>query len=367
MMGTLAAAAALLPLGITAINLLTWRPVRAMAPVPRASALVPARDEAQNISACVEALLAEPFSEVIVLDDGSTDATPDLLAAIAAREPRLRVIHGRPLAPGWVGKPHACDQLAAAATGDVLVFVDADVTFCPGGLARLAARLAGGKGAGVVSALPAQRTGSAFEALIIAQLHLVYGSWLPLALVRLLSSPRVLAANGQILAFSREAYARSGGFAGVRAEVVDDMALCRNAKRAGVTVDFVDGANIGSCRMYRTDRAAWEGFSKNLYEGIGGNLPALALVVALHVACFWAAWVVAPLAPVAWLGVAANLAQRLLLARRFGHPMWTVLAHPVGVGLLIAVTINSWRWAQAGRIRWRGRAYAARDAREVLS
>ena len=342
MIGELAAAAALVPLGITGINLLTWRPVAATAPAGRVSALVPARDEAANIVACITSLLA----------------------GIAAREPRLRVISGLPLPPGWVGKPHACAQLAATATGDVLVFVDADVTFRPGGLGRVAAAL---RCAGVVSALPEQRTGSTFEALVIAQLHLVYGSWLPLALVRRVSDPRVLAANGQVLAFTHEAYQRSGGFSGVRADVVDDVALCRNAKRAGVTVDFVDGSPIASCRMYRSDRAAWAGFSKNLYEGIGGTPLALLGVIALHVACFWLAWVVAPWAPWALVGVAANLAQRALLARRFGNPAWTVLAHPLGVGLLLAIAVNSWRWTRAGRIHWSGRSYPARDAREVGS
>lgn len=357
----LLAAPPLVPLVLTLINLVTWRPATARASPPRASALVPARNEADGIAACVEALLREPFAEVLVCDDRSTDATPSILAAIAARDPRLRVLSGSPLPPGHVGKAHACHQLAAVATGDLFVFVDADTVLQPGALERIAAATAD---ADVVSLLPFQRTGSAGEALVLPLLHLTYLSWLPLRLVRSVADPRVLAANGQLLAVRREAYARSGGYAAVAAEVVDDMALCRAAKRAGLRVAFVDGACIAVCRMYRSGREAWEGFSKNLYEGIGASLPALLGTLCLYGLCFLLPWLALPFAPLpAAVGVAANLAQRALLARRFRHAPWVVAAHPLGIVTLLALAVNSWRWSRRGTIRWRGRTYAARGQR----
>jgi chlorobactene glucosyltransferase len=358
MIGALALPA-LVPLAISAVNLLTWPRARRRAPIPRVSALVPARNEEGTIRACVTALLAEPFHEVIVLDDHSTDRTPEILASI--QDPRLRVLSGRPLPAGWVGKPNACAQLGAAATGEVLVFVDADVRFSPGGLERLAATLVGRQ---VVSALPEQRTGSAIEALIIAQLHLTYASWLPLRLIALIPDPRILAANGQVLAVRADAYRRIGGFEAVHAEVVDDMAFCAAAKRVGCVVDFVDGAEISTCRMYTSDQAAIDGFTKNLYEGIGGTPLALIGVMGLHLLCFGLPWLLclwAPLSPWAWLGVAANLTQRALLARRFGHPWWTVPAHPLGIALLLGIAVRSWRRNE--QIQWRGRTYVARARR----
>lgn len=359
----LLAAPPLLPLAVTLCNLATWRRARAQGlPTPaRASALVPARNEADGIARCVEALLAEPFAEVIVCDDRSTDATPAILAAIAAREPRLRVIPGTPLPPGHVGKAHACHQLATAATGDLLVFVDADTILAPGALAGIGAAL---KDADVASILPHQETGTAAERLILPLLHLTYFSWLPLRLVRATRDPRFLACNGQLLAVRRDAYARFGGYGAVVTEVVDDMAFCRAAKRAGLRVDFVDGAEVARCRMYRSGREAWEGFSKNLYEGVGGNGAALVGMLALHAACFLLPWVALPFAPVpAAVGVCANLVQRALLAARFGHAAWTVPLHPVGIVALGALAVNSWRWSAQGAIRWRGRVYAARAGR----
>src|SRR5262249_44305272 len=100
---------------------------------PSVSILVPARDEAANIEACVRGLLAQtyPAWELIVLDDGSTDGTGAILARLAADEGRLRVLAGAAVPPGWLGKPHACAQLAAAARGDLLLFTDADVRHAP--------------------------------------------------------------------------------------------------------------------------------------------------------------------------------------------------------------------------------------------
>ncbi len=353
-----------LPLALTLFNLASWRPAAAKpahAPRTRASALVPARDEERGIARCVQALLAEPFDEVIVCDDRSTDGTPAILAALAAGDPRLRVITGRPLPRGAVGKPHACQQLAAAATGDLLVFVDADTVLAPGALAGIAAAAVD---ADVVSLLPRQEAGSAAERLVLPLLHLTYLSWLPLPLVRATRDPRFLAANGQLLAVRRDAYARFGGHGAVATEVVDDMALCRAAKRAGLRVDFVDGAAIARCRMYRSGREAWEGFSKNLYEGIGGTPAALVATLALHVTCFLLPWLALPFAPApAAVGVAANLAQRALLAARFGHAPWTVPLHAVGIAWMLALAVNSWAWSRRGVIRWRGRAYRPRHER----
>lgn len=355
----------LIPLGVTLVNLATWRPARAAAAdLPSISALVPARDEEATIAACVTALLAEPVHEVVVLDDHSTDGTPRILAEIAAREPRLRVLQGRPLPPGWVGKPNACAQLAAAATGDVLVFVDADVTFAPGGISRVVARL---DDADVVSALPDQRTGGGLEALVIAQLHLTYLSWLALPLIRYLGDPRILAANGQILAMRPVTYCRAGGFEGVATAVVDDMAFCRAAKEAGLRVDFVDGTAVASCRMYRSGAEAVAGFSKNLYEGIGSSPLALLGLAALHAACFLAPWLAWPWVPAALLGIGANLLQRALLAWRFGHPAWTVPAHLAGLGVMGVVAARSWIWTRTGSIRWRGRIYAAQAERSAAA
>ncbi|MFT7625415.1 MAG: chlorobactene glucosyltransferase [Myxococcota bacterium] len=329
----------------------------------RLSLLIPARNEAENIERCLRAAAAGTLKPecVVVCDDGSTDQTADA----ARRVPGTTVITGRALPPGWVGKPHACQQLGEHATGtDLLVFVDADVTLRPSGLERLVSVLVD-KDADIVSAVPRQEMGSWFERLLIPLLHVMY-AWLPMPLVWRSRDPRFLAANGQLLVMRRRAWERLGGFRGVAHEVVDNMALCRLAKQAGLRVVFADGDQMARCRMYANAAEVWAGFSKNVFEGTGGRPGALAGVIGLQLAAFVVPWLLLAAPSVqtpALIAVSAALLMRLFMVWRHRHPLWSVPFHPAAVLALTAIAVNSMRWSRAGRIRWRGRTYAAREAR----
>jgi len=357
---------------LTVLNLLTWPRGRDRARLSgRVSVLVPARNEEASIGACVDALLAQehPLHQVLVLDDGSTDRTPQILAERAARDPRLRVLTGTGLPEGWVGKPHACHVLGRHATGDLLLYVDADVELDPRAVGRIV-HLLQSRQAQVLTAVPGQVTGSFVEHLVLPLLHLTYTAWLPLGLVHLTQDPRFLAANGQILAVRRQAYQAIGGFEAVKNEVVDDMAFCARAKRTGQRVVFADGSTLARCRMYTSASEVWRGFSKNLYEGLGESPLRLLGVVGVYFGAFVAPFLLllaAPLLPVllvpALVGVGLNVLLRLLLAVRFGHHPLGVVLHPVAVLILLGIAFNSWRWARRGSIEWAGRTYAARSAR----
>jgi chlorobactene glucosyltransferase len=360
---------AVLPLvacAITAANLWLWPAARRGGAALRVSVLVPARNEEATIEANVRAALSEPVAEVVVLDDRSTDATAAILASI--HDPRLRVVSGRPLAPGWVGKAHACARLAEEAREDHLLFVDADTVLRPGALAGLA-ELHTRFRADVVTAFPHQVLGSAAEAWLLPLLHVTYMSWLPLSLVHQSQREAFLAANGQVLSISKRALAQAGGFEAIRAEVVDDMALCRNSKRAGLRVVFADGSSLADCRMYRSGRELWEGFAKNLYEGLGSPV-LFGFVALIYLAAFVVPWLGLALA-VAWpslwgpvlVGVSANLVQRAMIAWRFHQPWWPIMLHAPAVVALLVLGVDSYRRSRAGRITWKGRTYVARDAR----
>ncbi len=268
------------------------------------SVLIPARDEVANIERCVRAADAArgPITEIVVYDDDSTDGTGEVLAALQAELPRLRVIHGDGLPAGWVGKPYALHRLSVAARSEVLLNIDADVTLRAEGLLRMLSLLGspdqvpGGLDAALVTAVPRQRTGSLVERSMIPLLHLSYVAWLPMPLIHRTRDPRVLAANGQLLLVRRSALDAVGGWAGVRAALVDDMALCREMKRSGRRVVFADGDRMADCRMYTDGPSLWRGFSKNFYEGIGGHPLGLIMVMALHLLIFVAPYVALPIA-----------------------------------------------------------------------
>ena len=365
--------------GMTALNMLTWpRAQRAAAQAAArqssatVSILIPARNEEDTISACVLAALAADPLEVVVYNDGSTDATGELLAALAQQDDRLRVVQGCGLPEGWIGKPHACHQLAQHARGEVLFFLDADTFVDPQALTQLMTLMTRYE-ADAVTAVPRQLMGSFAERLILPLLHLTYTSWFPLMLTWRSKDVRFLAANGQIMAIKRRAYERVGGFAAVRQEVVDDMAICRALKGAGHRVVFADGDQLAQCRMYGSARQVWEGFSKNIYEGLGGHPLALLGVLGLYALAFVAPYILAPVlgavghqaAGVAALALGFNLLLRLMLAQRHHHSALSVLLHPMGVLGLLAIAVNSALWHHRGKIVWSGRAYQARAARQT--
>lgn len=358
---------------LVAYNLRSWPDGRgaADAPVRRWSVLVPARNEARGIAALLESVLAEPVHEVLVCDDRSTDATPAIVTAFAARDHRVRLVRGAPLPEGWVGKPHACHQLAALATAERWLFVDADVRLLPGALGRLERLFeTEGREVAVVTAMPRQELGSWLERWIVPLLHLTYCAWLPIPLVWRARDPRFAMANGQILAIDPARVPREvASFEAVRGELVDDVSLAREAKRAGATVVFADGRDLAVCRMYRSASEVWRGFSKNLFAGLGHSATLLFVVIALHLGIFVLpyalaaaslvpGWVPDELALAAWCAVLLNVAIRVGLAARFGHPVETVLAHPLAILGLVAIAANSARWSWRGRIEWAGRSYA---------
>lgn len=377
---------ALLSLGLVVFNAVFWtrgRPFReaALAAPDGVSVLIPARDEAANIERCVRAAAAArgPVAEIIVYDDGSTDGTGEVLTRLQAEVPILEVVRGGALPAGWVGKPHALHCLSARARTGLLLNIDADVTLDEDGVLRMLSLLGsplevpGGLGADLVTAVPRQRTGGFVERMMIPLLHLSYVAWLPMPLIHRTSDPRVLAANGQLLLVRRSALDAVGGWASVRTELVDDMALCRAVKAGGRRVVFADGHQMAECRMYPDAASLWRGFAKNFYEGIGGRPLALVAVLGLHLAFFVAPYIALPLALAfgardlaiaAAIGVAANVALRVVMAARYRHSPLSVLVHPLAVLAMMGVLLESFRWSRRGDIRWRGRSYAARAQRE---
>ena len=348
------------PLLLTLDNLRRYRtPLRA-ADRSSISVLVPARNEAANIAAACSAILdsEDVDLELIVLDDGSTDATPEILAAIT--DARLRVAKGKGLPPGWSGKQHACAALAHMASRDLLVFVDADVRLAPDALTRMAGFMSRHDVA-LASGFPRQITRSWSEVLLLPLIHFLLLGYLPLVQMQRSVSPGLGAGCGQLFIARRDDYRRAGGHAAIRASLHDGLTLPRAFRRAGLMTGLFDASSFATCRMYTDAAGVWEGLTKNATEGMAKPLALPVWTAILGGGAILPAVLlsVRP-APIPAMACLCFVATRFILAWRFRQPLVSAVLHPIGIAALLALQWSALLRAASGRpATWRGRAYTA--------
>jgi len=346
-------AAALAGTAHAAVNArLLRRAVRA-GPLPDVSVLLPVRDEADNIAACLDTLLAQQPRErieVIVVDDGSSDGTRKIAEASG-----VRVVPGTAPPAGWLGKPHACRQLAdlARPSSTVLVFVDADVRLEPDAVARAITLLERHR-LDFVSPYPRQLAGSPAERLVQPLLSWSWLTFLPLRLAEHSPRPSLAVANGQFLVVRRAAYQRAGGH--VPDAVLDDIALARALRRTGARGGIVDGTALASCRMYHGWAPLRDGYGKSLWAAFGSPQGALGVVAALGVAYLVPVAAALRGSRVGLLGYAAGVVGRVIAARRTGgRALPDALAHPVSVAAFSWLVVRSLVEHRRGTLTWKGR------------
>lgn len=332
-------------------------PVSPAAWRPRVSVLVPARDEADNLRSLLPALRATRYRplEVLVLDDGSSDGTAALARRLAGD--RFGVVPGTEPPAGWTGKNWACDQLARLATGDVLIFCDADVRPGPDAIGRTVAALES-TGADLLTAFPRHERGGWFEEAVVPIVtKLPVAALLPLGLVSRTRAVSLAVGNGQWLAWRKEAYERAGGHAAVRSTVLEDVRLARAAKLRGLRLAPYIATRDLAVRMYRNPRETWDGFAKNLYLLVGGHpVPATIAVAVLGAAA--ALPILLPAlqrTPAALLPLAGVVAARMAAARLFDEPVRSVALYPVGMVIVAALVVASAARHRRGTVVWKRR------------
>jgi chlorobactene glucosyltransferase len=318
-------------------------------PLPSLSIIIPARDEARNLSRLLPSLQQLRYPgpvELIVVDDGSMDRTGQIAAAHGARV--VRIDH---LPTGWKGKPHACHLGAQAATGDWLLFTDADTLHLPGSAARAVAYALQGQLDGL-SLFLKQESKSWLDrmALTAAYAGLFAGT-----------RPQDRLLNGQYVLLQRDVYWESGGFEAVRADALEDVALGNRLRQQGYRVPILVGEDAATVRMYDNTRQLWNGMNRLGADSLRwGGLRA----------AWTAIFVTALMSPlVALLGVftgkldlrwlpatwAAAAVPMTPWASRFGNPLWAA-AIPFGALFVQAAALWGILNRLVGRgIRWKGR------------
>jgi chlorobactene glucosyltransferase len=350
-------------------------PAAAGADAPPVAIIVPARDEATNIGPCLASLLAQQYPPgrlaVYVVDDDSTDGTAAIVKSVAAADERVKLLSTPPLPPGWKGKAHACWVGAKAVPPAVrwICFLDADMRAAPALIASATAAAVSGDIA-LLSLAPRHELKSVAERLILPCGLYLLGFSQDMARIQAPDSGDAIA-TGQFMLLKRDAYDDGGGFAAVRAEICEDVALARMLKKRGHRVLMQDGSDLLSTRMYTGWDTLWPGIAKNLTDMLGGPVRTVTIAL-ITVILVWAAVLVplldaigcaggssgacTALVPAA-LASAAAFGLHLAGAAHFGIPLWYGLVFPVAYTAGALIALDSVRWRLLRRVRWKGRLY----------
>jgi glycosyltransferase involved in cell wall biosynthesis len=326
------------------------------------TAIIPARNEEAVIAACITSLASQPeISEILVVNDQSTDATADVVRSLMEKIPNLRLLESGGLPDGWVGKNHALWVGVQEAKGAWLLFTDADAEHERDSVSR-ALQIAQEQGAALVSFSPEQITDTWYEKALIPYIYLRLAKRFSYENV---NDPKsaAAAANGQFLMMRRDVYEAVGGHSSVAGEVLEDVAIAMRVKAAGQRIWFGSGKGIVRVRMYRSFQAMWQGWKKNLYRLMGGTpwtviremesnlpwIPLLLIVLGLKYPVL------------VFLGVLLLIARQTsygLDLLRNQYPFSFIFYYVPGLALYIGVLLASYRGHVNGRIQWKGREYS---------
>lgn len=345
------------------------------ADAPLLSVVIAAKDEEANIESCVRSMLGQSYAnfELIVVNDRSTDRTPEILERIAAEDDRLQVIHVERLRDGWFGKNNAMREGVARAKGEWLCFADADCRQTSDKTLSMAMRLVAEDKIDFLSVLPVLETHGFWERVIQPVCGAIMIIWFHPKRVNNPKS-RAAYANGAFMLMHRRAYDAVGGHEAVRTQVNEDMHMARYAKQEGLRLFVVQNRGLYMTRMYDNLSAIWKGWSRIFYGCFGTYRQlALSLAILLIVSCSpWVSAAVAWLAIAlgatssAWLWVAAIATATVLVSqsviwryyRMTGTSAWLTPTYILGAGIGAGILVNSIMKVN-GRTTttWRGTTY----------
>jgi chlorobactene glucosyltransferase len=315
-----------------------------------------------------------PALEVIAVDDRSSDGTGAILARLAAEDPRLTVVSGVEPPPGWLGKPHALFQGARRATGELLLFADADVRYDRGALAACVDMLEAER-VDLLALFPRLEMSGFWENVLMPYLAVSY-FFGPAFWVNSDAQRRYAAGGGAGMLVRGSAYRAAGGHEALRASVIDDIGLAIRVRRSGGRCRMALADDRVRLRMYRGFREVVDGFTKNMayvFEGgvgvflaastfftfVAWSLPAIVLAAAALGAG------IAPRdATLAAVAFGLTVAARAAMAVFLRYPLWPSVTQPLTAAVWAGITARSLAWRFLHRqVRWRGREYDATHAR----
>ncbi|MAA77947.1 MAG: hypothetical protein CL916_01705 [Deltaproteobacteria bacterium] len=335
------------------------------------SIVIPARNEEGNIKACVLSALHQdhPSVEVIVLDDASEDATPQVLEKLQQEFSSL--VHekgtGGPLPDGWFGKPWALERAQKKAKGSWLLFVDADVVLSPQAVSRCL-YYAQQHQLEMVTGLGTLTMKSFWEYVLQPAIGGLILAGNSLSKVNDHNQKDHNLANGQFIMITRAAYDKIGRHGAVKDNILDDIGMARALAEHDVPYHCLHLQDIFSCRMYTSFDEIWEGWTKNLFAGLRYSWMNLVLTIiftfvfsslGITFLGLYFAGVVVQQAWLLWGTVltALPISIRIVMdIRRKQNPVFA-FTHPFANLIVCVLLCNSALRSTRGTVQWKGRTY----------
>lgn len=320
------------------------------------SILIPARNEADNILNLLNSVKQQDYEnfELIVLDDDSSDETYSICADFAAGDSRFQVIKSQELPEGWLGKNFACHQLAEAAKGKYLLFLDADEVIGSGLINSALHRMKQGK-LSLLSLFTNQLMPGIGERMVVPLMHFLLLNSLPLRLVRLSRNPAFSAASGQFMLFESNLYHAHQWHAQVKDKIVEDIEIMKLVKAYGYPCETLLANGYIACRMYAGFTQAIEGFSKNLLAGFHYNIAGLI--------CYLLLIIVGPVFIALYLNyallffaISLIILTRIMISLASGQNVfWNIILHPLQMCSLVLISAVSIKRYLSKKTSWKGR------------
>jgi glycosyltransferase involved in cell wall biosynthesis len=338
-------------------------PPQSKAAMPRLSIIVPARNEEKKIRKALQSLLAQayPSLEFIVLNDRSTDRTGAILAEMAAMDTRLGVINIAELPAGWLGKNYALYHGAERASGELLLFTDADVVMEPGAVAEAVNYLMANR-LQHLAVMPTVKTPTLPLRLFCSAFGIFFSGYIRQWKAKDPAS-RSFIGVGAFNLVTAKAYKAVGTHMAIAMRPDDDIKLGKLLKRAGYRQEMVFGMGLVEVEWYSSLRELIDGLMKNAFAGLEYSV-ALSIgagigVLLLNVWPFIAIFVIGGVARILYLLAVALMLLFISDTNHFyGLPRWYALAHPLSAVLFVYILWKSMALALwNGGISWRGTHY----------
>ena len=342
-----------LAFALVILNSLTIRVVRNQPFEIRESVsiLVPMRNEEKNAANCVTTLISQAGLldfEILVVDDNSTDQTKRELLKFS----EIKLLNGKPLPDGWLGKLWALDQLVLASSGKYLVFIDADVRLTPNAIASAIKQM---RDWDFISAYPKQITSGFIQRLFQPLLQWSWLASVPLIISQKFSVQSMVVANGQFLIIKRGAYLKSGGFGLVRSEVLDDLMIAKQLVKSGFKGGVAEASNVATCQMYDSSKQLIKGYQKSLWKAFGSPLGSIAAIALLFITGVLPLIATVFGSEIGLISFSLILLSRIISAIRTNALPNTALLHPLAILFLIGLIAYSWVGKLSKSLTWRDR------------